>query len=70
MGMSLAWLETGSRQIMSVLPADQSLAAITLCAVIYGVLCRLASKAVLSGGRLLRDRLMRGTPRPLPRIAT
>ena len=70
MDASLAWLEGSCRQILRVLPADQSLAAITLCAVIYGALCLFASKAVLTSLRLVRDRFMRGTPRQLPRTAT
>ena len=70
MAASLAWLEAGCRQIMSLLPADQSLAAITFCAVVYGVICWLASKAVLSGMRFVRDRLKRGIPRIHPRTAS
>ena len=70
MGASLAWLETSCRQILSVLPADHSLGAITLCAVIYGALCLLASKAVLTGLRFILDRLLGTAPRPVSRTAS
>ena len=70
MGASLAWLEGFCRQILSGLPADQSLLAITLCAVIYGVFCWLASKAVLTSLRFVRDRLPRGAGRAAHRIAS
>ncbi len=70
MGASLAWLEGFCRQILSGLPADQSLLAITLCAVIYGVFCWLASKVVLTFLCLIRDRLLRGSARALPRTAS
>lgn len=67
---SITWLEGFCRQILSVLPADQSLAAITLCAVVYGALCWLASKAVLVCLFQIRDWLLRRSTRPQPRTAS
>ena len=52
-------LEGFSRQLLGVLPAEKSLAAITTCAVLYGTLCWGMSRTLLVAAGLSRDIVQR-----------
>ena len=62
-------LEGGCRHLLDVLPPDRSLAAITICAVLYGALCWMISKALLAMAAIGRDLLQRAARRRATRVA-
>ena len=65
----IAPLEEFARQLIGMLPAEKSLAAITICAVLYGGLCLAVSKTMLAAANLCRDGIQRTSRRKTGKAA-
>ena len=63
-------IEGTCRQLLGVLPTDKSLAAITICAVVYGAACWTISKALLAAAGLGRNLLQKAVRRRSTRLAS
>ncbi len=61
-------LERFARQLIRILPAEKSLFAITVCAVIFGALCWVLSKTLLAAASFAFDIVHRACRRKQGRV--